>query len=249
MIANAEQQQWRSPPVLDLRVAQEEVAHAKAEAANSRLLLRDELGAQILIVEQRASAVEHQALTATAELRSAKAEADELSRSRLQHGLEAQLTVETLRGSFVAYENRAEAIGSTLRSELQEARMTFQSNTALGELVKQTQEKWSVADAALRASVEERKGLAAEVAALRTELNSLRTTGQVDTSRLDSELAKCKASLVSVQSELDAERTKVSRLIAEAKNEKAIREAGRMRSEGKGYVMADGDVAHFLFNV
>ena len=33
------------------------------------------------------------------------------------------------------------------------------------------------------------------------------------------------------------------------KNEKAIREAGRMRSEGKGYVMADGDVAHFLFNV
>ncbi|MFO0962872.1 MAG: redox-regulated ATPase YchF [Phycisphaerales bacterium] len=32
-------------------------------------------------------------------------------------------------------------------------------------------------------------------------------------------------------------------------NEKAIREAGRMRSEGKGYVMHDGDVAHFLFNV
>ena len=33
------------------------------------------------------------------------------------------------------------------------------------------------------------------------------------------------------------------------KNEKAIREAGRMRTEGKAYVMADGDVAHFLFNV
>ena len=33
------------------------------------------------------------------------------------------------------------------------------------------------------------------------------------------------------------------------KNEKAIREAGRMRAEGKSYVMADGDVAHFLFNV
>jgi ribosome-binding ATPase YchF (GTP1/OBG family) len=32
-------------------------------------------------------------------------------------------------------------------------------------------------------------------------------------------------------------------------NEKAIREAGRMRSEGKSYVMHDGDVAHFLFNV
>jgi ribosome-binding ATPase YchF (GTP1/OBG family) len=32
-------------------------------------------------------------------------------------------------------------------------------------------------------------------------------------------------------------------------NEKLIREAGRMRSEGKSYVMHDGDVAHFLFNV
>jgi ribosome-binding ATPase YchF (GTP1/OBG family) len=33
------------------------------------------------------------------------------------------------------------------------------------------------------------------------------------------------------------------------KSEKAIKEAGRMRSEGKGYVMHDGDVVHFLFNV
>jgi ribosome-binding ATPase len=33
------------------------------------------------------------------------------------------------------------------------------------------------------------------------------------------------------------------------KTEKAIREAGRMRSEGKGYQMQDGDVAHILFNV
>ncbi len=32
-------------------------------------------------------------------------------------------------------------------------------------------------------------------------------------------------------------------------SEKAIREAGRMRAEGKGYVMHDGDVCHFLFNV
>jgi GTP-binding protein YchF len=31
--------------------------------------------------------------------------------------------------------------------------------------------------------------------------------------------------------------------------EKAIREAGRMRIEGKDYVMRDGDVCHFLFNV
>ena len=32
-------------------------------------------------------------------------------------------------------------------------------------------------------------------------------------------------------------------------SEKAIKEAGRMRSEGKSYVMQDGDVAHILFNV
>jgi GTP-binding protein YchF len=35
----------------------------------------------------------------------------------------------------------------------------------------------------------------------------------------------------------------------ELHDEKAIREAGRMRVEGKGYVMQDGDVCHFLFNV
>jgi len=32
-------------------------------------------------------------------------------------------------------------------------------------------------------------------------------------------------------------------------NEKAIREAGKLRVEGKEYVMRDGDVCHFLFNV
>jgi len=32
-------------------------------------------------------------------------------------------------------------------------------------------------------------------------------------------------------------------------NEKAIREAGKLRSEGRGYIMQDGDVVHFLFNV
>jgi GTP-binding protein YchF len=31
--------------------------------------------------------------------------------------------------------------------------------------------------------------------------------------------------------------------------EKAIKEAGRLRSEGKSYAMRDGDVVHFLFNV
>ncbi|MCE7975200.1 MAG: redox-regulated ATPase YchF [Leptolyngbya sp. PLA1] len=33
------------------------------------------------------------------------------------------------------------------------------------------------------------------------------------------------------------------------KSEKAIKEAGRMRVEGKDYVMHDGDICHFLFNV
>jgi GTP-binding protein YchF len=33
------------------------------------------------------------------------------------------------------------------------------------------------------------------------------------------------------------------------KTEKAIKEAGRMRVEGKDYVMKDGDICHFLFNV
>ena len=32
-------------------------------------------------------------------------------------------------------------------------------------------------------------------------------------------------------------------------SEKAIRDAGKMRVEGKGYVVQDGDVCHFLFNV
>ncbi|MBX3361956.1 MAG: YchF family ATPase, partial [Phycisphaeraceae bacterium] len=33
------------------------------------------------------------------------------------------------------------------------------------------------------------------------------------------------------------------------KNEKAIKDAGKMRIEGKDYTMQDGDVCHFLFNV
>jgi GTP-binding protein YchF len=33
------------------------------------------------------------------------------------------------------------------------------------------------------------------------------------------------------------------------KSEKAIKEAGRLRTEGKSYVMHDADVCHFLFNV
>lgn len=37
--------------------------------------------------------------------------------------------------------------------------------------------------------------------------------------------------------------------IVALKTEAAIRAAGKMRSEGKNYVMQDGDVCHFLFNV
>ncbi|MFG0285937.1 MAG: redox-regulated ATPase YchF [Phycisphaerales bacterium JB039] len=37
--------------------------------------------------------------------------------------------------------------------------------------------------------------------------------------------------------------------LAELKSEKAIKQAGRMRVEGKSYAMRDEDVCHFLFNV
>lgn len=37
--------------------------------------------------------------------------------------------------------------------------------------------------------------------------------------------------------------------LEELKTEQAIRSAGRMRSEGKHYILRDGDVCHFLFNV
>jgi len=37
--------------------------------------------------------------------------------------------------------------------------------------------------------------------------------------------------------------------LEEYRNEKSIREAGKLRSEGKDYVVRDGDVVHFLFNV
>ncbi len=33
------------------------------------------------------------------------------------------------------------------------------------------------------------------------------------------------------------------------KSEKEIRQAGKLRVEGKNYVMQDGDICHFLFNV
>ena len=37
--------------------------------------------------------------------------------------------------------------------------------------------------------------------------------------------------------------------LEEYKSEKAIKEAGKLRSEGKSYTMQDGDVVHYLFNV
>src|SRR3954462_1376023 len=37
--------------------------------------------------------------------------------------------------------------------------------------------------------------------------------------------------------------------LVQHKNEAAIKAAGKLRSEGKGYVMKDGDITHFLFNV
>ena len=37
--------------------------------------------------------------------------------------------------------------------------------------------------------------------------------------------------------------------LEQLKSEKAIKEAGKLRVEGKSYIMQDGDICHFLFNV
>lgn len=37
--------------------------------------------------------------------------------------------------------------------------------------------------------------------------------------------------------------------LMEYKSEKAVKEAGKLTSEGKDYIMEDGDIVHFLFNV
>ena len=39
-----------------------------------------------------------------------------------------------------------------------------------------------------------------------------------------------------------------SKGLLEYYTEAAIKAAGKMRSEGKTYIMRDGDIAHFLFN-
>lgn len=37
--------------------------------------------------------------------------------------------------------------------------------------------------------------------------------------------------------------------LMELKSEQAVKEAGKLRAEGKDYIMKDGDIVHFLFNV
>ena len=37
--------------------------------------------------------------------------------------------------------------------------------------------------------------------------------------------------------------------LAQFKSENAVKEAGKLRLEGKDYVMQDGDIVHFRFNV
>jgi len=37
--------------------------------------------------------------------------------------------------------------------------------------------------------------------------------------------------------------------LVQCKSESAIKEAGKLRLEGKDYVMQDGDIVHFRFNV
>ncbi len=37
--------------------------------------------------------------------------------------------------------------------------------------------------------------------------------------------------------------------LVECGSEKAVRDAGKMQLEGKDYIMRDGDICHFRFNV
>jgi hypothetical protein len=37
--------------------------------------------------------------------------------------------------------------------------------------------------------------------------------------------------------------------LAKAMRQKGSKDAGKLRSEGKEYIVKDGDVVHFLFNV
>lgn len=114
MMANSEQQHWRMAS---------ETKQANAHAVQ---------------LESNIRAVESRALFVLDEYRSVKTEAEELSSSRLHHGLEAQLVVEGLRGELHdANEQSVRAI-AVLTSELEDARTHLQSSSTLRELLKQT---------------------------------------------------------------------------------------------------------------
>jgi len=48
---------------------------------------------------------------------------------------------------------------------------------------------------------------------------------------------------------VDAARSKIDAIRAELNGEQGARDAGRLRQEGKDYVVQDGDVMLFRFNV
>ena len=165
------------------------------------------------------------------ELSSAKAEATELSQSRLQQGLEAQITIETIRAECIDQATRTSRLIAALRTELAESRMnvsSLQSDTTLQELLKQSQEKWSLADAEVRTLRAARHSTAEEVADLRAQLSRGAESAGERSRRLEADLGRIRETLSSVQSELSAERTRGHRMQAEIRRERDELEAVEM---------------------
>ena len=59
-------------------------------------------------------------------------------------------------------------------------------------------------------------------------------------------VAKDKEKLEKVQETLP---TKVTIIVADLSNEQKVKEQGKLRLEGKDYLMQDGDICHFRFNL
>jgi hypothetical protein len=138
------------------------------------------------------------------ELSSAKAEAADLSQSRLQQGLEAQITIETSRAECIDQATHTSRLVAALRTELAESRMTvssLQSDTTLQELLKQSQEKWSLADTEVRTLRATIRSTAEEVAELRGQLSRGAESADERSRRLEADVGRTRETLSSVQSE------------------------------------------------
>ena len=153
MINNSEQKQWHL--VSEMNASRAELARVKTEAENIVNVALLQQNARLANAEAAATNAVLRAQSLEAEIRSVRTEADELSASRLQHGLEAEINLETLRGekqdSEVRFNRRIEALTAELaqRSSRQAAAEgeTTQSAATLQELLRDAQNGWSKAAA------------------------------------------------------------------------------------------------------